>query len=106
MLRGLINKMMSSKIRANFYSNTEIMRYAKNIMPLAIVQSLLNLDSLESLRFTEHNPLLTILKENFSYVLRLKRSVRIIISFYRRRKLVKSALLKRMKNHEPKIVLI
>lgn len=106
MLRGFIGKLMSSKVRANFYCTTDIMKYTKNIMPLTILQSLTSLDGLDSNFYIDRNPLLLLLKSNFDYVLRLKRSVRTILSFYRRRKIVRAALLKRMKNHEPKIVLI
>ena len=106
MLRGLIGKMMSSKVRANFYATTDIMKYTKNILPLTIMQSLTSLDALESYLYTDRNPLLVLLKSNFEYVLRLKRSVRIILSFYRRRKIVRAALLKRMLDHKPKIILI
>ena len=98
--------MMSSKVRANFYATTDIMKYTKNILPLTIMQSLTSLDALESYLYTDRNPLLVLLKSNFEYVLRLKRSVRIILSFYRRRKIVRAALLKRMQDHKPKIILI
>jgi hypothetical protein len=96
MLRGLIAKMMSSKVRANFYATTDIMKYTKNIMPLTILQALTSLDSLDSYLYTDRNPLLVLFKSNFEYVLRLKRSVRTILSFYRRRRIVRAALLKRM----------
>ncbi len=99
MLRGLIGKMMSSKVRANFYATTDIMKYTKNIMPLTILQSLTSLDALDSYLYCDRNPLLTLLKSNFDYVLRLKRSVRTILSCYRLRKIVRAALLKRMHQH-------
>lgn len=106
MLRGLIGKMMSSKVRANFYATTDIMKYTKNIIPLTILQSLTSLDALDSYLYTDRNPLLALLKSNFDYVLRLKRSVRTILSCYRRRKIVRAALLKRMQVHQPIIILI
>lgn len=97
MLRGFIGKLMSSKVRANFYCTTDIMKYTKNIMPLTIMQSLTSIDALDSYLFIDRNPLLLLLKSNFDYVLKLKRSVRIILSFYRKRKIMRAALLKRMK---------
>ena len=91
--------MMLSKVRANFYATTDIMKYTKNIMPITIMQSVTSLEGLDHFLYTDRNPLLVLLKTNFEYVLRLKRSVRTILSFFRRRKIVRTALLKRMKEH-------
>jgi|LauGreDrversion4_2_1035121.scaffolds.fasta_scaffold28799_3 hypothetical protein len=95
----MIGKMMLSKVRANFFATTDIMKYTKNIMPITIMQSVTSLEALDHFLYIDRNPLLVLLKTNFEYVLRLKRSVRTILSFYRRRKIVRAALLKRMKEH-------
>lgn len=48
--------------------------------------------------------ILPLLKENCEYVGRQKRAVRVITSFIRKRRILRKALLKRMKKHEAKII--
>jgi len=108
MLRFLLTKLTSSKIRVNFFSTTDIMKYCKNYLPYSILASLCSLtpETLETNYLKDQKSIQVLIKENFDYVLRLKRSVRVILSHLRHRRLRRTALIKRMKAHVKSIIKI
>jgi len=89
---------MSSKIRVNYYSTTDIMKYCKNYLPFGLLSSLCG--------GTTPTTILGLMKENFENVLRLKRAIKAIVSSFRSRKIRQAALIKRMQKHQSKIIKI
>lgn len=89
---------MSSKIRVNYYSTTDIMKYCKNYLPFGLLSSLCG--------GTTPTTILGLMKENFENVLRLKRVIKAIVSSFRSRKIRQAALIKRMQKHQSKIIKI
>lgn len=101
--------MISSKIRVNYFATTELMRFCKSALSLSILQALCGPQ--EFLNGSHCNQIkerfiLPLLKENFENVLRQKRAVRVITSCMRLRRIRRAALLKRVRKHEQKIVLL
>ncbi|CDW74934.1 adenylate cyclase [Stylonychia lemnae] len=99
MLRQFITKIMSQKIRVTFFSTTFILRYMKNMLPLIMLKSLTS--NPKSSYLQQHDIML--LYENHIYVQNLRKSVRIITSYIRKRKFKRKALIKKMQSHIGKI---
>jgi hypothetical protein len=84
------------------------MKYCKNYLPYSLLAALCSLtpDSLETLYLRDQRSICGLLKENFDHVLRLKHSVRTILSYFRHRRVKRTALLKRMRQHVKPIIKI
>jgi hypothetical protein len=84
------------------------MKYCKNYLPQSLLSALCSLtsDSLETLCLRDQRSISGLLKENFDHVLRLKHSVRTISSYFRHRRVKRTALLKRLRQHVKPIIKI
>lgn len=101
----MITKMMSSKIRVNYSATTDIMKYIKNQFPYIILQASCSPEFYDY-AYQRERYILSLMKENSEFVMRQKKAVRVITSFIRKRRILRTALVKRMRKHEKKIIKI
>ena len=99
LIRSFIQKLLSQKIRITFFSTTDIIKYYKSILPYQILEHL----TLTSIQQSSSKQL-AIITENHQHINLLRNSVRVILSCYRRLRVTRKALIKRMTKHQAKIV--